>query len=335
MKIFIRRILLFMLPLLPVVATYVYFDPFKVLRSYDVYYVEGDGGYLNKNYVSTMNYINKRDKYHYDSFIFGNSRSMFYMIADWQQHLDDDSQCYHFTESGGSINGLYYKLRLIEEKGDPINNALFVIDYSLLSCMDRDGDGALFIMPPALNRNKNFLFFHLENFLQWTNVDYLSLWFRYRITGKYTDDMIEYIAKDENYKYYNPVTNEEPLHVQDSLISIGKYYDNGRIAVFDNQHRPKIWDSILDDEAIKVLSDIRDILHRNNTDYRIVISPLYDQVTLNPKDIQALHRIFGESHVYDFSGINEITQDYHNYYEPSHYVPRVAAAIMDKVYADQ
>ena len=33
--------------------------------------------------------------------------------------------------------------------------------------------------------------------------------------------------------------------------------------------------------------------------------------------------------------INEITQDYHNYYEPSHYVPRVAAAIMDKVYADQ
>ena len=79
MKIFIRRILLFMLPLLPVVATYMYFDPFKVLRSYDVYYVEGDGGYLNKNYVSTMNYINKRDKYHYDSFIFGNSRSMFYM----------------------------------------------------------------------------------------------------------------------------------------------------------------------------------------------------------------------------------------------------------------
>ena len=40
----------------------------------------------------------------------------------------------------------------------------------------------------------------------------------------------------------------------------------------------------------------------------------------------------GKQNVFDFSGINFITNDYHNYYENSHYRPHVADYIMKEIY---
>lgn len=53
---------------------------------------------------------------------------------------------------------------------------------------------------------------------------------------------------------------------------------------------------------------------------------------MNKKDLAELQSIFGIRKVYDFSGINEITNDYRNYYEDSHYIPHVADTYLEIIY---
>lgn len=305
-------------------------DPFRVLWHYDNYY-SNEGGALNRNFVSTMNYLNKKDIYHYDSFIFGNSRSLFYMIDDWQKHIPIESNCYHFSESGGSVHGLLYKLRLIDSLDQKINNALFVIDCDLLSRIEQDG--VIAIMPPPLTNNSNWLEFHQEYILQWYNPLFFYYWTKYKITGRYERGMESYIAKGSNYKYYNPITNEEPNHVQDSLIAIGVFYNQKKMKVFEDKQHPSISEELLnDDEKIRSFMEIRDILDKHRTNYKIIISPIYSQIKINPKDLEFLNTVFGSKNVYDFSGVNKYTSDYHNYYEDSHYRREVASDIMNYIY---
>jgi len=94
------------------------------------------------------------------------------------------------------------------------------------------------------------------------------------------------------------------------------------------QYRPQV----IFGSQMDLLNDMASIFHKQKTDYRIVISPLYDQLKLNAGDLETLRRIFGTENVYDFSGINEITKDYHNYYENSHYRPHVCTSILDEIY---
>ncbi len=332
MKAFVKYCLLFSTPILLLLGAYIYFDPFKVIWHYDCYYVEGDGAPVNRNFVSTMNYLNKKDIYHYDSFIFGNSRSMYFMVDDWKKHLPPQSSCYHFSESSGSINGLYYKLKLIDERGGQLNNALLIIDYGVLRKLQQNG--IAFIMPPVLTGYRNVVRFHGEHFMRWLNVRFLAYWAEYQLTGIYKDYMTDFIYKGTNYKYYNPITNEEPLCHQDSLIEAGKYYTKAVVAGFKADHKQTTAQQMIDDDAkLQRLRAMRQIFDKHHTDYRFIISPLYNQVKLNPADYQILCDIFGKEHIYDFSGANKWTTDYHNYYEWSHYRPVVAAELMDSVYS--
>ena len=74
------------------------------------------------------------------------------------------------------------------------------------------------------------------------------------------------------------------------------------------------------------------IFARQGTSVQIIISPLYNQIRLNPNDLQCLKQLFGSDNVNDFSGPNLWNTDLHNYYEASHYRPHVAVAVMDSVY---
>ncbi len=74
------------------------------------------------------------------------------------------------------------------------------------------------------------------------------------------------------------------------------------------------------------------MLNEDHAQYKIILSPLYSQVKLNEKDIKALCDIFGKENVFDFSGINDITNNMYNYYESYHYRPEVAKLMMDSIY---
>ena len=312
-------------------AAYIIIDPFKVIRHYDNYYQVGDVVQMNRGMVTIMNYINKKDSFHYDSFIMGNSRSAYYYIDDWKKHLDNNSRCYHFSEHGGSVAGLYLRTKYVHENGELIKNALLILDSELLSTTEYSDPKGL--IPPVLTGYRSSYTFHKINLIAWFNFDFLKSYIGYHITKKYTSNMSNYLIKSINYPYYDPLTNEEPRFFQDSLISIGKYYDETIINEFKNkQHPDSISPIAINEEREEMLRKTKQIFDEQKTKYKIVISPLYNQIKINPRDLTVLKSIFGNENVYDFSGVNHWTKDYHNYYESSHYLPKVASDILDSIY---
>jgi len=80
------------------------------------------------------------------------------------------------------------------------------------------------------------------------------------------------------------------------------------------------------------LKKIKEIFTRHNTRYKIIISPIYDQIPLEQEQLNLLYEVFGKENVYDFSGKNRFTEPISNYYETVHFKPYVAHEILNIVY---
>ena len=319
------------MPLFAVVIIYIATDVFKVIRHYDPYYTESDYVGVNRAYGSAMTYLNQNPEYHYDSFIFGNSRSLFYEVDTWKKHLPAGSSCMHFDESGGSIKGIAEKVRFIDENGGRLNNALLVVDHELLSVLEQK-DGYLFITPPILKDNAGIVDFHVQHFVAFLNLKFLTALVDYGLFGKFRPYMKNLII--EGRPAYIAQYNEYRETKREEEIARGVYYDKARMRVFEGVQKPRTFSTEkLGTVEMACLYDIKRIFDRHNTDYRVIVSPLYDQVKLNTDTYGRLCEVFGKDCVYDFSGVNKWNRDYHNYYEKSHYRPVVAAEIMDIVYS--
>ena len=82
----------------------------------------------------------------------------------------------------------------------------------------------------------------------------------------------------------------------------------------------------------EILKNMRSVLASFKTNYKIIVSPLYDQKRINSEDLRYLQQLFGAANVFDFSGKNHFTEPYTNYYETSHYRPVVCDSILSLVY---
>lgn len=131
----------------------------------------------------------------------------------------------------------------------------------------------------------------------------------------------------------DPITNELRFELFEKMITDGTYYTQERMKHFYKRGGQQVYSKpALSSSQKLLLEDIKDIFHKQKTNYKVIISPLYDQEKLNQNDLYYLKQIFGEKNVFDYSGINKYTRDYTNYYESSHYRPHVAREILDEVY---
>lgn len=331
MKRFCRFCLLLCVPLVFMVIVYLIIDPFKVVRHYEVYYQPDDIVGLNRGYVSAMHYANHHKEYNYDSFIFGNSRSIAYYCDEWKKYIPKASVCYHFDASGGSVGELLGEIKFINNQGT-LKNALLILDCDLLSRTEMDG--ILFAMPPILKEGKDSFKFQEEYFMAFYKFDFLWAYIDYQVSKVYKQYMGFFIINNELKGDYDAIYNETFWDKYEKLIEAGEYYNNERIRGFDNAQFPgKVSEIVLNDERMDMLREIKNIFVAQKTDYKIVISPIYDQVKINPEDLKFLIDLFGQNNVYDFSGPNRWNADFHNYYETSHYRSCVANEIMQIVYS--
>ena len=77
-----------------------------------------------------------------------------------------------------------------------------------------------------------------------------------------------------------------------------------------------------------MFAEMAGIFKRQHTRLKVVIAPFFDQIRINPADLQCLQDLFGKENVYDFSGPNKWNSDYHNYR------PHVATEILNLIYSD-
>jgi len=112
----------------------------------------------------------------------------------------------------------------------------------------------------------------------------------------------------------------------------GTYYKARNAIFYHRSDTQKYTHRVIGKEQIVLMDSIRYFLNKNHTQYKIVISPMYEQLRTDPADKAVLDSIFGKENIYDLSGINDITQNKYNYYEDAHYRYRVCTMIMDSIY---
>jgi hypothetical protein len=325
---FIIKVFLFILPVIVLSCDYLATDPFKVIYHYDTYYISGQPSYigLNRDFVSTQTFINNYSKFHYDSFIFGNSRATFYQIKDWRTHIVSN-RCFHFDASYESIYGIHAKIKFLINNKIPIKNALIILDNSTLQ-NTINSNGYLFIKHPSLS-GQSWLLFQMEFVKAFFNNKFLFAYIDFQLSHKVKNYMKKYKLLSGQPIEYDIETNEIRFTSYEDTININPdnfYLSKMESNTMHQQYSPPA----IKNEQKNLLNEIAAMLKQSG--YRIVINPLYDKIKLNKEDYDFLCSIFGSEYVYDFSGINSITTNKYNYYDESHYQPDVASFILNEIY---
>ncbi len=251
----------------------------------------------------------------------------------WEKHINTD-RCYHFDASGESLYGIERKLAFLQKMGVPIKNVLIVFDQQACSITKNTGETHLFKKDPLLS-GQSKIDFQVECLKAFFDVNFLTAYTTFLFTHRVSKDMTDKLLLNNIESHYDPATNEESFPAYEAQIAKDKDAFYGpRLGLFYKRDTiQKYAPPTIGSEQRQLIYNIKSIFDDNHTNYRLVISPLYDQVKFDTTDLSVLDSIFGKQYVFDFSGINDITQNMYNYYENSHYRPFIANRIMDSIYA--
>ena len=333
---FLGKLFAFVTPFVVLIVLYFYVDPFKVIKNYSSFYRSGYPQYvvLNKGFVSTATFDRYNSIYHYNSFVLGNSRSIFYEVSDWVPYLNGINKCFHFDASNENIYGIYKKVKYLDFKMSQIDNVLLILDHSTLSDAKPHAEGHLFIIPPQLENNQNFFQFHLAFIKSFLNPRLLFGLMDLNLFGEIRTYMKKASLFDDRPVVYDLISNEIRFEYFEEMIDEDEslYYQSRKHLFYTRTGKREYSRPSIYSEQKKCLEEIKRIFNKHKTNYKIIINPLYDQIALNQNDLNYLDNLFGAQNVFDFSGINEYTNDYKNYYETSHYRPQVARRIIQAIY---
>ena len=332
---FVIRTLVALIPVYALVALYVVSDPFKVIHPYKGLYSNGDTVALtvNNGYISTRNFLRFKDTMHYDSFIFGSSLSKYFTVKAWLRHLPKGASVYHYDQNGETLWGIYNKINFINKNGMQVKHALIVIEEEMLR---RDEstvkDKFLYMQDYKTTPQFDCLNFHLQFFNMFKNPEFI----KYELDKK--DNVhrmlaLQYATTDIPNRIER--TNEEYYATFDSLIAYApsKFFTPERLARRKLHAQPTAYNNSIDAHTQDILIKIKQVLSKNHTDYIIIIPPRYYRRTLPEYDLYTIKRIFGDTHVFDFSHDTAISQNPRNYYdEAAHLISSKCAMLLDSAY---
>ena len=331
MKKFIYNLITIISPFFIIIIIVGYVDFFKIWGYQGDYYEDNKVG-LNRGMICTKTYNHYRKKEKFNSFIFGSSISQAYKCKEWIKFIDRNSRPFHFDASGEGILGISKKVGYIDELGDTIKNALIILDRTILK-KTYYNEGHLFIPMPEVSKSSyfNYYFAFLKASL---DPKFIIAYTDFSIFDKHRGYMGNLISKQKykntaNYKncdlWYG---HDEHIRI-DSLAFYQKLIDKG---IFYKRPIKNKWICKVTNQEISQLQYIKKIFDKHNTNYKIVISPKYDQIPIEKEQLRLLFKIFGEENIYNFSGKNIYTDKISNFYEAGHYRPVVANDIMKKIY---
>lgn len=333
MKSFFVKLLIIALPFLILSGVYFITDPYRVLYHYENYYTPRESQYvaLNRDMISTEMLLRNYSVYNYDSYIFGNSRSYFYSIKEWSRHINSN-HCFHYNSNAESLYGLVQKIKYLDAHNYDFKNALIVFDGASMAKTTPD-KGPLFLKYP-LYTHQPWLDFQLEFVKAFFDPRFLYSYLNLKITHKWKGWM-KVVLSDRLFDY-DVKTNELAMNAEEQKIKADStgYYERKlkKKIFFKRSDKEEIANPVLKEEQKKLLQEAASILIRRNVNFRIILSPLYEQQKLNPSDLKVLNELFGQQNVFDFSGKNEFTEPIGNFYENSHYRSSIATKLMETAY---
>jgi len=329
MTLLLKRIFLFCSPFLLLTSIYIISDPYKIIYSYDNYNDEAII-FKNRDFVSTEMYLKNSKRFIYDSFIFGGSTAACVPPSIWEKYINTSNYIFSFDASVENIVGIWSKIKYIHKTAHPIKNALLVFDtdYSFKKFINND---PIYMKHYKIYPSSRFDF-QYRFFLNFLNLKFLLTYLHYKVINRFYPYMTNVFIN--SYTSYDVVTNEMYAYgrinemKEDSL----KYYEKRKNLFELRSSKHLEINSQINEDQLRMLKEIKDIFVKDSTDFRILITPLFNQIAFNKKDLSILETMFGEKNVFDFSGNNEFTEKISNYYDVFHFKPYVGAEILNIVY---
>lgn len=318
MKKILKKIFFAVFPILFITSLYACFDPFCIVHHYDyssLKFLQMKKTFdINQDYIKTEIFIkNFKDKY-FDTYVFGNSKSLL-LDSSHLQNLFSSPSYYNYAVNFENIYGIEKKLEYLDTNKKEIKNVLLGFDADVLR-RPKNSTGHLFRKHPILTEETyfNFQFLCYIDIYEITFIKILSSELKNRLFNLQSETKLNIAHLDSNI-----------LTKKDSI-----YYSNKQL-FYNRSTEQQFSKPVIMPRNKIILSNIARILKKHNTNYYILIQPLYNQTKLSPSDMRELCTIFEKNRIYDFSGKNDITNDKYNYYENAHYKKAIANKILDSI----
>lgn len=324
------RLILFTLPFSVFVAVYAITDPYMVLYDYSNY---NKNYYINKNrdYISTEMFMINSKKYDYDSFIFGSSTALYLPPSIWAEYIDTENEIFSFDASGERLEGIWSKVKYLDNSGVEIKNAL--ISLETITFTNFVNNIAIYMKHYEVFPSSKLNFQYLS-FLNFCDLRFLVALIHYKITGEFHSYMDQFLVF-EKYEY-NSITNEFcNSGIIEELKKDSIHYYEKRLNRFPQQSGYSVEETEkITSDHIEMLNEINNIFTRHKTNLRVIICPTFNQRKFNQNDLNVLKSIFGEQHVFDFTGINRFTNNKSMYYDEFHFKKYLGKELLDSVYSN-
>lgn len=333
MKRFLKCIFLFLgIPFGVLLGLYLWSDPFKCLHQFDV----NDADNTNREYLSTELFLRNEKSQHYNSFIFSSSRGCGMNTYRWKTYLSPEARPFVFQAWSETLSGIDMKMSYLDDHQVPLDNVLIMLDIPGSFKKEQLSHEALTL--------KHFVFTGKSrtsyNAIQYFNfIQKPSLWVssvRKKVKGSKTACHSDTITNDWNKNNKNTFTG---IPEQDSLRDCSEI---SRQTFFEKvAHRKNegvvVSEPLITESFEEQLHHIKTILDGNKSDYYVILSPAYcyTNPAVNPADLEKLKEVFGANRVYDFTGMNEMTDDYNNFTDPNHFGQRVGRMILETIYGSK
>lgn len=325
MRLIFLKSLLLLSPFILLLLVFVALDPMKVFFNYNDPTLPG---VQMNDRIYQVKYLDKKPL-DYNAFIFGSSRSYAFHTDEWEKYTGSVTP-YHMGCNDESIYGITHKLQYLVKEKYRIRDALVLLDERVL-LQNHNPSAHIFREAPEVSGEPNLMFYR-KFFTAFIQPAFLKAMVKYH-EGVRDSSVIGYM--NVFHFSFNPETGDKTLAEYDSMLAASpeKFYERQKplfperdTSVSHTLH------PLIDETTLQLLNQIKSIFADQQTSYKIIIAPSYDQQRLNPADVKMLNEIFGPENVYDFSGKNRFTADMNNYYEHRHFKPAVADSMLKTIY---
>lgn len=320
-KLFLKSLVL-LFPFLVFTSYFFIADPMKIIHNITD---PTSKGVLMNDRLFLARYLENTNT-QYNAFIFGSSRSKAFKTYHWKQFLNQNSKPFHMGVNDETLYGLERKLNFLDSMGFKISHALITLDHRLLS-LTKDHEAHIFREYPSMTEETSASFYQ-RFYIAFLNPSFLKSYFSYLKTGHIKSE--SNFLWDPGFTYHHKTgdidyTRMENAIKKDSIL----FYKTNRKDFYERT--PHESEQLIGKDSKVIWEKIHKILKKHHTEVKIIITPNYDQITINPDDLKYLKTMFSNK-VSNYSGKNGITDEIGNYYEHKHFKPFIANGILTLSY---
>lgn len=315
MKRLFKNIVLLLLPLLLLFVSFLIFDPFSILHRHLVAFKSVTQEAYD---ITKMDACSKLNLKNYNSFVFGNSKCNGFKAASWKAKLSQGDSILNFSSPGENISHITNKIKFIQEQESDIDNVLIVLDDNIF----KNHKGKYLKGPVYLHH------FISTDKTKWNNIDkgfgyfvndfYFVKYFKKCLNINTASNNFILLGKEKNQRRYNHALE---------IISKTEKTSN---AIFIDTIKQTNFVAHKKD-SLKLIN-LKNTFEQEDTDFKIVIGPYYNNTHFSKNLKRLLNNIFGKENVYDFSKTNKFIDEPNYWIDNVHFTSEVGDQILDSIY---